>query len=69
MLTVLKGENKYAAGRYKGTLRTVSTKDSERRPLLIQRHEDCHLDFRVVTEGVEIGAGWTSENNASRTAA
>jgi uncharacterized protein (DUF736 family) len=54
-----------ADGRYKGTLRTVSIKvDIDILPNM-QKTSDTQLDFRVVTEGIEIGVGWTRKGENS----
>ena len=68
-MTAIGYVTKQADGRYKGHLRTVSIKAEIDILPNTQKNSDSQPDFRVVTEGVEIGAGWTSENNASRTAA
>jgi uncharacterized protein (DUF736 family) len=48
---------KQASERYKGTLRTVSIKaDIDILPNA-QKTSDSQPDFRVMTEGIEIGAG------------
>jgi uncharacterized protein (DUF736 family) len=58
-----------ADGRYKARLRVISPKADNGILLNIQEESDDQPLFRVVVAGAEIGAGWTSESNASRMAA
>ena len=46
-------------GRYKGHLRTVSIQAEIDIVPNLHKTADSHPDFRVVTQGIEIGAGWT----------
>jgi uncharacterized protein (DUF736 family) len=56
---------KQANGRYKRTLRTVSIKaDIDILPNA-QKTSDTQPDFRVMTEGIKIGAGWTRKGETS----
>ena len=52
-------------GRYKGTLRTVSIKAEIDILPNTQKIADRLPDFHLVTEGIEIGAGWTRKGEAS----
>jgi uncharacterized protein (DUF736 family) len=57
-------ENKQDGGRYKGTLRTVSVKaDIDIFPNM-RKVADRHIDFRMMTEGIEIGTGWTYKSDS-----
>jgi uncharacterized protein (DUF736 family) len=65
MMTAIGYVTKQADGHYKGTLRTVSIKaDIDILPNT-QKTSDSQPDFRVVTEGIEIGAGWTRKGETS----
>ena len=64
-MTAIGYVTKQADGHYKGTLRTVSIKaDIDILPN-IQKTSDTQPDFRVMTEGIEIGAGWTRKGETS----
>ena len=64
-MTAIGYVTKQVDGRYKGTLRTVSIKaDIDILPN-IQKTSDSQPDFRVVTEGIEIGAGWQKKGETS----
>jgi uncharacterized protein (DUF736 family) len=65
IMTAIGYVTKQADGHYKGTLRTVSIKaDIDILPNT-QKTSDSQPDFRVVTEGIEIGAGWTRKGELS----
>jgi uncharacterized protein (DUF736 family) len=65
IMTAIGYVTKQADGHYKGTLRTVSIKaDIDILPNT-QKTSDSQPDFRVVTEGIEIGAGWTRKGESS----
>jgi uncharacterized protein (DUF736 family) len=65
IMTAIGYVTKQADGHYKGTLRTVSIKaDIDILPN-IQKTSDSQPDFRVMTEGIEIGAGWTRKGETS----
>jgi uncharacterized protein (DUF736 family) len=65
IMTAIGYVTKQADGRYKGTLRTVSIKaDIDILPN-IQKTSDSQPDFRVMTEGIEIGAGWSKTGETS----
>ena len=56
---------KQVVGRHKNTLRTLSIKaDIDILPN-IQKTSDSQPDFRVVTEGIKIGTGWTRKSETS----
>ncbi len=57
---VTKQEN----GSYRGTIRTLSVKAAiEIQPS--EKAKDNHPDFRVFSEGVEVGAAWTRTGRQS----
>ena len=57
-MTAIGYVTKHDNGSYKGQLRTVSIRaDIEIVPNR-DKTAETHPDFRVVTQGVEIGAGW-----------
>ena len=64
-MTAIGYVTKQADGHYKGTLRTVSIKaDIDILPNTLKT-SDTQPDFRVMTEGIEIGAGWTRKGETS----
>jgi uncharacterized protein (DUF736 family) len=65
MLNAVGYVTKQSNGHYKGTLRTVSIKaDIDILPN-IRKTSDTQPDFRVMTEGIEIGAGWSKKGETS----
>ena len=52
-------------GRYKGHLRTVSIQAEIDIVPNQQKTSDSQPDFRVLTQGIEIGAGWQKEGETS----
>lgn len=50
---------KQSNGTYKGQLKTVSIRADIDIVPNTAKAADTHPDFRVLTQGVEIGAGWT----------
>ena len=64
-MTAIGYVTKQADGRYKGHLRTVSIKAEIDILPNIQKNTDTQPDFRVVTQGIEIGAGWTRKGETS----
>jgi uncharacterized protein (DUF736 family) len=69
IMTAIGYVTKQADGHYKGTLRTVSIKADIAILPNTQKTSDTQPDFRVVTEGIEIGAGWTRKGETSNIAA
>jgi uncharacterized protein (DUF736 family) len=65
IMTAIGYVTKQADGRYKGTLRTVSIKAEIDILPNSQKNSNSQPDFRVVTEGIEIGAGWTRKGDTS----
>ena len=64
-MTAIGYVTKHADGRYKGHLRTVSIKAEIDILPNIQKNADTQPDFRVVTQGIEIGAGWSRKGETS----
>ena len=52
-------------GRYTGQLKTVSIKADIDIVPNTNKTADNHPDFRVLTQGIEIGAGWTKKGETS----
>jgi len=52
-------------GRYKGQLKTVSIRADIDIVPNISKTSDSQPDFRVLTQGIEIGAGWTKKGETS----
>ena len=52
-------------GRYKGHLRTVSIQAEIDIVPNQQKTSDSQPDFRVLTQGIEIGAGWQKKGETS----
>jgi uncharacterized protein (DUF736 family) len=65
IMTAIGYVTKQTDGHYKGTLRTVSIKADIVILPNTQKTSDTQPDFRVVTEGIEIGAGWTKKGETS----
>ena len=64
-MTAIGYVTKQGDGRYKGHLRTVSIKAEIDILPNIQKTADSQPDFRVLTQGIEIGAGWTRKGETS----
>ena len=63
MLNAFGGVFNQTDGRYKGQSHTINRKaDNDILPN-IQKNSGSRSDFRLLTEGVEIGAGWTRKSN------
>ena len=52
-------------GRYTGQLKTISIKADIDIVPNINKTTDSQPDFRVLTQGTEIGAGWTKKGETS----
>ena len=52
-------------GRYKGQLKTVSIRADIDIVPNVSKTSDSQPDFRVLTQGIEIGAGWTKRGETS----
>ena len=52
-------------GRYSGQLKTVSIKADIDIVPNANKTADSHPDYRVLTQGIEIGAGWTKKGETS----
>jgi uncharacterized protein (DUF736 family) len=64
-MTAIGYVTKQPDGRYKGHLRTVSIQAEVDIVPNIQKSSDAQPDFRVLTQGIEIGAGWTRKGETS----
>jgi uncharacterized protein (DUF736 family) len=65
IMTAIGYVTKQADGRYKGHLRTVSIRAEIDILPNLQKNADSQPDFRVLTQGIEIGAGWTRKGETS----
>ena len=64
-MTAIGYVRKEADGHYKGQLKTVSIRaDIDIMPNT-NKTTDSQPDFRVLTQGIEIGAGWTKKGETS----
>lgn len=64
-MTAIGYVNKQENGSYKGQLRTLSVRaDIDIMPNR-SKSADNHPDFRVLTQGVEVGAGWIRTGETS----
>jgi uncharacterized protein (DUF736 family) len=52
-------------GRYTGSIRTISIRADIDIVPNIQKTSDSQPDFRVLTQGIEIGAGWSKKGETS----
>ena len=52
-------------GRYVGQLKTVSIKADIDIVPNANKTADSHPDYRIMTQGIEIGAGWTKKGETS----
>jgi uncharacterized protein (DUF736 family) len=52
-------------GRYTGSIRTISISAQVEILPNVNKTADAQPDYRVVTQGIEIGAGWTKKGEAS----
>lgn len=52
-------------GRYTGSIRTISIQAAVEIIPNANKTADAHPDYRVLTQGVEIGAGWTKTGETS----
>jgi uncharacterized protein (DUF736 family) len=52
-------------GRYTGSIRTISIRADIDIVPNAQKTSDSHPDFRVLTQGIEIGAGWSKTGETS----
>ena len=64
-MTAIGYVTKQADGRYKGHLRTVSIRAEIDILPNLQKTADSQPDFRVLTQGIEVGAGWTRKGETS----
>jgi uncharacterized protein (DUF736 family) len=52
-------------GRYVGTIRTISIRAEVEIIPTLNKTSDAQPDFRVMTQGIEIGAGWAKTGSSS----
>lgn len=64
-MTAIGYVTKQADGRYKGHLRTVSIQAEIDIVPNVQKNAGTQPDFRVLTQGTEVGAGWTRKGETS----
>ena len=64
-MTAIGYVRKETDGRYTGQLKTVSIKADIDIVPNDKKTVDSHPDFRVLTQGIEIGAGWTKKGETS----
>ena len=64
-MTAIGYVTKQSDGRYKGHLRTVSIQAEVDIVPNIQKSSDSQPDFRVLTQGIEIGAAWIKRGETS----
>jgi uncharacterized protein (DUF736 family) len=64
-MTAIGYVTKQADGRYQGHLRTVSIQAEIDIVPHVQKTSEQQPDFRVLTQGIEVGAGWTRTGGTS----
>ncbi|BAB52518.1 hypothetical protein BFX40_10505 [Mesorhizobium sp. SEMIA 3007] len=64
-MTAIGYVNKQENGSYKGQLRTLSVRADIDIVPNRSKSADNHPDFRVLTQGVEVGAGWIRTGETS----
>ena len=64
-MTAIGYVTKQADGRYNSHIRAASTQGKIVVLPNIQKNADSQPDFRVMTQGIEIGAGWTRKGETS----
>ena len=52
-------------GRYTGSIRTISISAQVEIIPNVNKSADAQPDYRVMTQGIEIGAGWTKKGETS----
>jgi uncharacterized protein (DUF736 family) len=52
-------------GRYTGSIRTISISAQVEILPNVNKTADAQPDYRVMTQGIEIGAGWTKKGETS----
>ena len=52
-------------GRYTGSIRTISISAQVEMIPNVTKTSDAQPDYRVMTQGIEIGAGWTKKGETS----
>ena len=64
-MTAIGYVTKQGDGRYNSHIRAASTQAKIDILPNIQKNADSQPDFRVMTQGIEIGAGWTRKGETS----
>jgi uncharacterized protein (DUF736 family) len=64
-MTAIGYVNKQDDGRYTGSIRTISISAQVEILPNVNKSTDAQPDYRVMTQGIEIGAGWTKKGATS----
>ena len=64
-MTAIGYVNKQDDGRYTGSIRTISIRADVEIIPNVNKTADAQPDYRVMTQGIEIGAGWTKKGETS----
>jgi uncharacterized protein (DUF736 family) len=64
-MTAIGYVNKQDDGRYTGSIRTISISAQVEILPNVNKSADAQPDYRVMTQGIEIGAGWTKKGATS----
>ncbi len=64
-MTAIGYVNKQEDGRYLGSIRTISIRAEVEIIPNANKTADAQPDYRVLTQGIEIGAGWTKKGETS----
>jgi uncharacterized protein (DUF736 family) len=64
-MTAIGYVSKQDDGRYTGSIRTISISAQVEIIPNVSKSADAQPDYRVMTQGIEIGAGWTKKGETS----
>jgi uncharacterized protein (DUF736 family) len=64
-MTAIGYVTKQNEGRYSGSIKTISIRADIKIIPNINKTADAQPDYRVLTQGIEIGAGWTKKGETS----
>ena len=64
-MTAIGYVSKQDDGRYTGSIRTISISAQVEIIPNVTKSADAQPDYRVMTQGIEIGAGWTKKGETS----
>ena len=64
-MTAIGYVSKQDDGRYTGSIRTISISAQVEILPNVNKSADAQPDYRVMTQGIEIGAGWTKKGETS----